>query len=46
MKVYVSGSDPSIRVPRRAIALTDGTIHTVYDTSGPYTDPQATTDFG
>ncbi|MBV8498296.1 MAG: phosphomethylpyrimidine synthase ThiC [Candidatus Eremiobacteraeota bacterium] len=45
MKVYVSGADPSIRVPRRAIALTDGTIHTVYDTSGPYTDPQATTDF-
>ena len=28
MKVYVEGSDPSIRVPRRAIALTDGTIHT------------------
>ncbi len=40
MKVYVEGSDPSIRVPRRAIALTDGTIHTLYDTSGPYTDPQ------
>jgi len=45
MKVYASGSDPSIRVPRRAIALTDGTIHTVYDTSGPYTDPETSTDF-
>jgi phosphomethylpyrimidine synthase len=39
MKVYVGGSDPSIRVPRRAVALTDGTVHTLYDTSGPYTDP-------
>jgi phosphomethylpyrimidine synthase len=45
MKVYVSGSDPSIRVPRRAIALTDGTIHTLYDTSGPYTDPESSTDY-
>ncbi len=38
MKVYVEGSDPSIRVPRRAIALTDGTVHTLYDTSGPHGD--------
>ncbi|MGA8475180.1 MAG: phosphomethylpyrimidine synthase ThiC [Candidatus Cybelea sp.] len=45
MKVYVSGSNPSIQVPRRAITLTDGTIHTLYDTSGPYTDPQFTSDF-
>ena len=44
MKVYVSGNDPSIRVPRRAIALTDGTVHTVYDTSGPYTDSESVTD--
>ncbi|HEY6486018.1 MAG TPA: phosphomethylpyrimidine synthase ThiC [Candidatus Cybelea sp.] len=44
MKVYVSGDDPSIRVPRRAIALTDGTVHTVYDTSGAYTDPQSEID--
>ena len=37
MKVYVEGSDPSIRVPRRAITLTDGTgSYTVYDTSGPH----------
>jgi phosphomethylpyrimidine synthase len=45
MKVYVDGSNPSLRVPRRAIALTDGTIHTLYDTSGPYTDPECATDF-
>ncbi len=40
MKVYVGGSDPSVRVPRRAIALTDGTVHTLYDTSGPHGDPE------
>jgi phosphomethylpyrimidine synthase len=45
MKVYIGGSDASMRVPRRAITLTDGTIHTLYDTSGPYTDPESTTDF-
>ncbi|MBV8067013.1 MAG: hypothetical protein JO113_03470, partial [Candidatus Eremiobacteraeota bacterium] len=44
MRVYVEGCDPSIRVPRRAITLTDGTIHTLYDTSGPYGDPQFSTD--
>jgi phosphomethylpyrimidine synthase len=38
-KVYAQGSDPTIRVPFRAIQLTDGTIHTVTDTSGPFTDP-------
>ncbi len=45
MKVYVEGSSPSIRVPRRAVALTDGTMHTFYDTSGPYTDDTASFDF-
>src|SRR5579875_1931836 len=38
-KAYKIGSDPSIRVPFRAIALTDGSVHTVGDTSGPFTDP-------
>jgi phosphomethylpyrimidine synthase len=38
-KVYALGSDPSIRVPFRAIALSNGDVHTVYDTSGPFTDP-------
>jgi len=45
MKVYVEGSSPSIRVPRRAVALTDGTMHAFYDTSGPYTDDTASFDF-
>ncbi len=44
MKVYVRGSDDSIRVPEREIALSDGSLHTVYDTSGPYTDPAFTVD--
>ncbi len=44
MKVYVQGSDESIAVPQREIALTDGTLHAVYDTSGPYTDPAFTAD--
>ena len=44
MKVYVRGSDPSICVPRRAITLTDGTVHTLYDTSGPYADPEYAAD--
>jgi phosphomethylpyrimidine synthase len=43
-KIYAEGSDPSIKVPFRAIDLTDGTTHVVYDTSGPYTDPNATID--
>jgi phosphomethylpyrimidine synthase len=38
-KVYAPGSDATIRVPFRAVALTDGTIHTLHDTSGPFTDP-------
>lgn len=29
----------ALRVPMREIALTDGSAVTVYDTSGPYTDP-------
>jgi phosphomethylpyrimidine synthase len=44
MKVFLEGSNPSIRVPMREIALTDGTSHAVYDTSGPYTDSNVTVD--
>ncbi len=44
MKVYVQGSDPSIRVPQRQVALTDGSVHCLYDTSGPYTDSAAEID--
>ena len=52
-KIYVSGSRADIRVPMREIALTAtpagmGAEHnppvTVYDTSGPYTDPDVRID--
>ena len=52
-KIYVQGSRPDIRVPMREISLdvtpTDfgGEINapvTVYDTSGPYTDPNVSID--
>jgi phosphomethylpyrimidine synthase len=52
-KVYVTGARPDLRVPMREIALhatrgrhgvePNGAI-TVYDTSGPYTDPEACLD--
>jgi phosphomethylpyrimidine synthase len=43
-KVYVPGTQDGVQVPMREIALTNGEAVTVYDTSGPYTDPQATID--
>src|SRR5690349_19160124 len=52
-KVYVEGSRPDIRVPMREISQTDTPAGFgaeknppvyVYDTSGPYTDPQARID--
>ena len=43
-KVYVEGSRADIRVPMRNIALTNGETVTVYDTSGPYTDPTVAID--
>ena len=52
-KIYVEGSRPDLRVPMREISLNDtpltvGVEHNpavvVYDTSGPYTDPQANID--
>ena len=43
-KIYIAGSDPSIRVPMREIGLTNGETHVVYDTSGPYTDANVVTD--
>lgn len=39
-KIYIKGKlHPEIRVPMREISLTNGEKVTVYDTSGPYTDP-------
>ncbi len=52
-KVYVEGSRPDIRVPMREITQSDTPASFgaeknppifVYDTSGPYTDPQAKID--
>ena len=52
-KVYVTGSRPDIRVPMREITLSDTHVSFgeeknppiyVYDTSGPYTDPDAKID--
>lgn len=42
-KIYYPGQiHPEIRVPMREIQLTNGTSLPVYDTSGPYTDLDAT----
>ena len=38
MKTYLTGSNPSIRVPVRALTLSNGESLRLYDTSGPYTD--------
>ena len=54
-KVYINGSQPGVHVPMREISLTPtksmngGTPTpnepvTIYDTSGPYTDPSVTID--
>ena len=52
-KIYLTGSRPDIRVPMRKITQSDtptdmgGEVNLpvyVYDTSGPYTDPQAEID--
>ncbi|HVS13853.1 MAG TPA: phosphomethylpyrimidine synthase ThiC [Thermoanaerobaculia bacterium] len=48
-KFHVEGSDPSIRVPMREIAQSPTGDEpnppiTVYDTSGPYTDPEVAID--
>ena len=44
-KIYIAGdTHPDIRVPMREIELTNGETLTVYDTSGPYTDPNADID--
>ncbi|MBO8197442.1 phosphomethylpyrimidine synthase ThiC [Streptomyces smyrnaeus] len=43
-KGYLQGTRPDIRVPVRRVHLTNGTDVTLYDTSGPYTDPDIETD--
>src|SRR5690606_3461651 len=43
-KAYVEGTRPDLRVPVRQVHLTNGESVTLYDTSGPYTDPHVDTD--
>jgi len=52
-KIYITGSREDIRVPMREITLSDTQVENsvernapvlVYDTSGPYTDPQVQID--
>ena len=43
-KVYVEGSHPGVRVPMREVSLTNGEAVTLYDCSGPYTDPNVAID--
>ena len=43
-KRYLQGSRPDIQVPLREILQSNGEAITVYDTSGPYTDPSAAID--
>jgi phosphomethylpyrimidine synthase len=39
-KAYLTSNRPDIRVPVREVALTSGDTVSLYDTSGPYTDPE------
>jgi phosphomethylpyrimidine synthase len=43
-KAWITGSRADLRVPVRDIELTNGEVVSVYDTSGPYTDPAAVID--
>jgi phosphomethylpyrimidine synthase len=44
-KTYLTGSRPDLRVPMREVRLTTGDSVVLYDTSGPYTDPDVATDY-
>ena len=43
-KTYLTGSRDDLRVPLRDVSLTNGEVVSLYDTSGPYTDPSAVID--
>ena len=44
-KVYTAGNQyPDLRVSMREVTLTNGEAIPLYDTSGPYSDPQAVID--
>src|ERR1700756_5004659 len=43
-KSWIAGSRTDLRVPVREVRLTNGETITLYDTSGPYSDPAAPID--
>lgn len=44
-KIYTTGKiHPDIKVPQRKVSLTNGSFIALYDTSGPYTDPNIAID--
>ncbi|MGQ3168196.1 MAG: phosphomethylpyrimidine synthase ThiC [Hydrogenophaga sp.] len=43
-KIHVPAQQPGVHVPMREITLTNGERVTVYDTSGPYSEPSAMID--
>jgi phosphomethylpyrimidine synthase len=43
-KAHIEGSRGDLRVPHREVTLTNGEVVSLYDTSGPYTDPAAAID--
>ncbi|MFZ3161505.1 MAG: phosphomethylpyrimidine synthase ThiC, partial [Rhodoferax sp.] len=43
-KIYIPGSQANLQVPMREIMQSNGEAITVYDTSGPYTDPNVQID--
>ena len=43
-KSYIQGSRTDMRVPVREVTLTNGEVVSLYDTSGPYTDPEVSID--
>ncbi len=43
-KGYIQGSRPDLRVPVRDVTLTNDEVVSLYDTSGPYTDPDTPID--
>ncbi len=43
-KDYLTGSRADLRVPMREVELSNGEMVSLYDTSGPYTDPETPVD--
>ncbi len=43
-KAHIQGTHADLRVPHREVTLTNGEVVSLYDTSGPYTDPAAEID--